>query len=211
MSPKRVPLITAFAVLASCGQPQPETPAAETPAPEGVRGTAPPAVAGTPSVVTLSPSTPSGSTPPNGGGADSAPVMDQLGLVFTPPTLIARVGEPVVFTNSETLVHNVHVRFSDTDSTVLDVETDPGARAEHTFEVSGGYAVACDHHPGMRAFIFVTDAPYAAYAEPSGEFLLAGVPPGRYSLAVWSVDPELRSEQPIEVSGSSTEVVLERP
>jgi hypothetical protein len=137
--------------------------------------------------------------------------MDQLGLVFNPTTLVARVGESVVFTNSETLVHNVHVRFTDTDSTVLDVETDPGARAEFVFDVAGGYDVACDHHPGMRAFIYVTDAPYTVYADPSGAFVIPGVPEGTYTLSAWSVDPDLRTEQQVAVSGPSTEVVLGQP
>jgi plastocyanin len=175
-----------------------------------VHGLAPAAVGGTPSVVSLVSA--GGGTPPEvpAAGAGS-PTIDQLGLVFTPTTLIARVGETVVFTNSETLVHNVRLTFTDNDSTVLDVETDPGARAEFVFDVPGGYDVSCDHHPGMRAFVYATDADRTVFADNTGAFVIPEVPPGAYTLSVWSVDPTLRQERSLQVEGPSTEVVLQRP
>jgi len=205
----RAPLTWAVAaVVAGCGNSQRDAPAPETPEPEGVHGTAPPAVGGTPSVVLLRPAAGSGATAPGGNEPPGSPVMDQLGLVFTPTTLLVRVGERVLFTNSETLVHNVHVRFTDNDSTVLDVETDPGARFEFAFEREGGYDVTCEHHPGMRAFIYVTSAFHGVFADPDGDFVIAGVPPGDYALAIWSVDPNLRSEQPVRATEGSTEVIV---
>lgn len=205
-----VTLTLLAALAAACGEPEPELPQ-EAPAPQGVYGVAPAAVGGTPSVVTLDPVRPAGGSAPAGSAVSpngEPPRMDQLGLVFTPPTLVARVGETVVFTNSETLVHNVRLTFADNDSTVLDVETDPGAQAEFVFDRPGGYDVTCDHHPGMRAFIYVTDAQNAVFADNSGSFVLPGVAPGAYELHVWSVDAQLRLEQRIEVGGPSTEVIL---
>jgi plastocyanin len=197
-------LIALLALVGSgCGDAAPDTPAdevPEAPAVEGVHGVAPRPVGGTPSVVVLRPA--AAAPRPD----REAPRIDQLGLTFTPTSLIVRVGEPVVFTNSETITHNVHLQFTDTDSTVLNVETDPGAGAEFVFEREGGYDVLCDHHPGMRAFIYVSPSPYAVFADPSGSFQIADVPPGSYTASLWSVDAELRREQPIEVTGPSTEV-----
>jgi plastocyanin len=202
------------AVASACGEPQAEVPPpAEATAPQGVYGVAPAAVGGTPSVVTLDPVGPSGDAPgaAAASGTGEPPTMDQLGLVFTPPTLVARVGEPVAFTNSEALVHNVHVQLADNDSTVLNVETDPGARAEFVFDRAGGYDVTCDHHPGMRAFVYVTEAEHAVFADNAGNFLIPDVAPGAYDLSVWSIDPQRRLERRIEVSGPSTEVTLAAP
>jgi hypothetical protein len=134
--------------------------------------------------------------------------MDQLGLVFTPTTLVVRVGEPMAFTNSETIVHNVRLSDSDTGETVLDVETDPLQRVEFKFTTEGGYEVTCDHHPGMRAFIYATTAERAVFADNSGRFTVPDVPPGSYSLSVWSVDETRRSERALQVTGPSTEVTL---
>jgi plastocyanin len=200
-----------LALASSCSDPQPE-PAPEPAAPLGVHGMAPAAVGGTPSVITLTArSASAGGGAPGGStasGGDEPPTIDQLGLVFTPTTLVARLGERVVFTNSETITHNVHLWFADNDSTVLNVETDPGASAGFVFDRPGGYDVTCDHHPGMRAFIYVTEADRTVFADNSGSFVIPDVPPGAYTLGVWSVDPGLRHEQTIQVEGSSTEVVL---
>jgi plastocyanin len=197
-----------FLLTAGCGDAAPETSTddvPEAPAVEGVHGTAPAAVGGTPSVVVLLPAAPA----PRPEG--EAPRIDQLGLTFIPTSLIVMVGEPVRFTNSETITHNVHLQFTDTDSTVLNVETDPGAQAEFVFDREGGYDVLCDHHPGMRAFIYASRSPYTVFADPSGSFQITDVPPGSYTASLWSVDAELRAEQPIEVSGPSTEVSFGGP
>jgi len=193
-----------LALAAACSGPAPE-PVSDAPAPLGVYGLAPAPVAGVPSVITLD----GGMAAPAERDGAEAPRMDQLGLVFTPTTLVSRIGERVVFTNSETIAHNVHLWFADNDSSVLDVETDPGAYAEFVFDRAGGYDVTCDHHPGMRAFIYVTDADRAVFADNLGAFVIPDVPPGTYTLSVWSVDATLRREQSIQVEGPSTEVTLD--
>jgi plastocyanin len=200
-------------LVSACSGSEPE-PRPERAAPQGVWGTAPAAVGGTPSVITLTASSAAGGADMTGGDASPGggpPTIDQLGLVFTPTTLIARVGERVLFTNSETINHNVHLWFADNDSTVLNVETDPGFSADFVFDRPGGYDVTCDHHPGMRAFIYVTEGDRTVFADNNGAFVIPDVPPGAYTLGVWSVDPGLRYEQAIQVEGPSTEVVPEHP
>ncbi len=202
----RLLLLTAVLMAAACGRDSGDTPPRRetTPVPQGVFGTAPAAVAGTPSVITLGPAT--GAPPAH--SARENPVMDQLGLAFSPGLLVVRVGETATFTNSETITHNVRLTFSDNDSTVLDAETDPTGHVDFLFDREGGYEVTCDHHPGMRAFVYVTSAPYAVFAANNGSFRITDVPPGSYTLSVWSVDPGLRSERPLDVTGPSTEVTL---
>ena len=198
------PVLAVSVVLGSgCDEAPPESPPPETTAPEGVFGQAPAAVSGINSVLTLHTA-----TPLDIGAGEESPVMDQLGLAFSPPELFVRVGQRMVFTNSETLPHNVHVHALDGDSTVFNTDTGPAQRVDFVFEREGGYDVVCDIHPGMRALIYATSTPYAAFANDEGYFLFLGVPPGAYTLSVWSLDPELRSEQPIEVSAESTEVEI---
>lgn len=205
-SPSLPSIAVVAALLSACSEPAPEPP--QAPTPQGVYGRAPAAVAGVPTVVTLSEADGGGDVP---GPSAEPPTIDQLGLVFTPTTLIARVGERVVFTNSESIVHNVHLWVADNDSSIFDEETDAGARTEFVFDRPGGYDVTCDHHPGMRAFIYVTEADRTIFADNTGDFVIPGVSPGTYTLGIWSVDPAVRREQEIVVSGSSTEVILERP
>ena len=136
-------------------------------------------------------------------------LIDQLGLQFSPPRLLVRVGQPVRFQNSETIAHNVHVTSMSGDSTVFTEDTMIGQTASFVFDEEGGFDVKCDVHPGMTAFIFVTSAPYAVFAESDGAFHISGVPAGEYTLKVWSVDAAAPSEQTIVTAdGAGTEVTL---
>ncbi len=195
--------VVSITLGSGCAEAPPEPPPTETTPAQGVFGQAPAGVTGINSVLTLH--TP---TPPDVGAEEQIPVMDQLGLAFSPSKLFVRVGQRMIFSNSETLPHNVHVHALDGDSTVFNTDTGPAQRVEFVFERQGGYDVVCDVHPGMRAFIYAATTPYAAFANDDGYFNFSGVPPGTYTLAVWSLDPELRSEQTIEVSGESTEVEI---
>lgn len=195
-------ILWAVAMCGACGGDVPEPPEPEAP-PEGVFGLAPAVSEGIPSVVSLLPSAGAPASPP----AEPV-VMDQLGLAFSPGQLVVRVGQPLVFTNSESLVHNVNLSYVDRDSTVYLSDMDPGDRIQISLELAGGYDVTCDHHPGMTAFIFVTSAPYSAIADEEGAFLISDVVPGTYTASVWSASEGLRSERAVEVSGSSTELDL---
>jgi len=168
-----------------------------------VFGQAPAAMGGIPSVIMLSPA----SGGDNGAPVfDPDPVIDQFGLVFSPSILLIGMGQSVTFTNSESLAHNVNLRQIETDAMVLNVDTDPTESAQYTFDESGGYDVRCDVHPGMTAFVFASPTPYTVFANLDGEFTLSGVPPGSYTLTVWSTNEALNSERTVEVGEGQTEL-----
>ena len=195
--------VGAAVLFCSCADAEPDSPRSEPTPPEGVFGQAPAALGGIPSVITLEAEAPI--------DRSEAPefLMDQLGLQFSPLRLLVRVGQPVRFQNSESIAHNVHVRSMSGDSTVFNEDTMLGQSASFVFDEEGGYDVKCDVHPGMTAFIFVTSAPYAVFAEQDGAFHASGVPAGEYTLNVWSVDAAAHSEQTIVTAeGEGTEVTL---
>ena len=169
------------------------------PPPEGVSGVAPAATQGIPSVVTLT---------PVGAGPAAAPVdhalLDQLSLSFMPKELMVQSGQTVDFKNSESLAHNVHITFVDDESSVFHADMEPGASTHTLLDREGGYDVTCQEHPGMRAFLFVTSAPYATFAAIDGTFMIRDVPEGAYTVAVWNATPTLRSERRVEISGAAT-------
>lgn len=168
-----------------------------------VFGQAPAAVGGIPSVVMMSSASGEDNSAPV---FDPDPVIDQFGLVFSPSILLIGMGQSVTFTNSESLAHNVNLRQIKTDAMVLNVDTDPTESVQYTFDESGGYDVRCDVHPGMTAFVFASPTPYTVFANSDGEFTLSGVPPGSYTLTVWSTDEALNSERTVEVGKGRTEL-----
>lgn len=140
-----------------------------------VTGTAPTARDGSLTVVVLEPQAGESVEPPE------TPVqMDQLGMEFLPPVLLAIVGQPVNFTNSEDVLHNVRVYDIDTKETAFNISTPVGGTYVHRFETAGTYRVACDIHPAMGASVVVTRSPYSTVAGRDGSFAIDDVAPGAY-------------------------------
>lgn len=168
-------------------------------------GVAPPAAAGFPSVVVLEPTgTPDSAVPPV---PEEPVVMDQIGLAFSPDVLVIRAGRIVRFHNSEDVLHNIHVIDSGSGASVANVATPaPGSTYDLAFEKPGEYAVRCDVHPAMAAFVIVSSSPYATIAAADGAFSLPAVPPGSYTLVVWSFDEAHRRRLPVEITGPETRI-----
>jgi plastocyanin len=168
-------------------------------------GVAPPAAAGFPSVVVLERSgTPDSAVPPL---PDEPVVMDQIGLAFSPDILVIRAGRTVRFHNSEDVLHNIHVTDHGSGETVANVATPaPGSSHDLVLDKPGEYAVRCDVHPAMAAFVIVTSSPYFTIASGDGTFSLPAVPPGSYTLVVWSFDEAHRRRLPVEITAPETRI-----
>lgn len=187
--PRAVSVIATAACVA-CGSSPPATTvpeeapaavAATAPAGPGLRvtGTAPTSLDGSLTVVFLEPVPATAFEPP-----EDPVQMDQLGMEFLPPVLLANVGQPVHFHNSEDVLHNVRVYNIDTQETAFNISTPIGGTYEHHFDTAGTYRVACDIHPAMGASVVVTSSPHAAVAARDGSFVFDGVAAGSYTAVV---------------------------
>jgi plastocyanin len=113
----------------------------------------------------------------------AAPVdMDQKGKTFVPRVLAVVTGTTVKFLNSDPFAHNV---FSPEGKYDLG-SWQQGQVKDHPFTKAGAYTQLCRIHPEMEAFIVVLDTPYFAKTDQKGSFQIANVPPGQYTLVVWS-------------------------
>ncbi len=111
--------------------------------------------------------------------------IDQTGCVYQPHVVGARACQPIVFLNSDSVLHNVHGT--------------PGASAAWNFSMGVQNSrrtvtldrpevmiqVRCDVHPWMRAYVGVVDHPYFRVTGPDGVFTLQDVPPGEYLIGCW--------------------------
>ena len=136
-------------------------------------------------------------------------VMDQVRHQLVPRVLVARSGQPVDFHNGEDLLHKVHILDLHGDSTVINVAMPRlGMTYRVTFPHTGTYAVVCDTHPEMEAYIIVTASPYAIVADNDGGFHLADVPPGSYRLHIWNVEKSLQSQQVVNIDQRADVIVI---
>jgi hypothetical protein len=134
--------------------------------------------------------------------------MDQIDKTFTPGVIVVRLGQAVDFRNSETLLHNVHVLNLDTGKTVLNSALPiKGMVRAWTPEIAGAYAVLCDVHPEMEAYILVTDSPYYTVADEDGSFALEQIPAGDYTMRIWNAKDSKSSEQPVTITGAPAEII----
>ena len=167
-----------------------------------VFGRAPAAIGGFASVVTLEPSE----------RADLAPPTDrawvgQYGTEFSPPVLVARVGQVIEFSNDEDVVHNVHaIDGGGSGETAFNVTTFKGTPYLHTFEAAGVYRLSCGVHPAMLSYVVITPSPYAVLADDSGDFRLDDVPPGAYDLVVWNADLPAPVRHSVEIGEVETDL-----
>ncbi len=131
-------------------------------------------------------------------------VMDQFSKAFIPDTLFVRVGQAVVFKNSDDQLHNVTVVRSRTGAGVLNISQSQGDVHTQQFDQPGEYNVSCDVHPGMVATLIATTTPHAVYSRPSGTFEVPNVAPGPYTLRV-SAGGRV-TERAIDIAGRQMEV-----
>jgi len=183
-------MILSMAACSSPGDPPPAAPAPFVPTTAEVSG-----VASRHAIVTL----------PT-GGVDAPPlepaVMDQRAKQFLPAVLIAHVGQPVEFRNSEDMPHNVAVTRRESGSEIFNVGTEPHQKYVHTFERVGQFEVKCDIHEGMEATVIVAKGPLTLIAEDDGRFVFSNVAPGSYTVSVTFAGQTV--EQTLDVKAPKT-------
>jgi len=188
-------------MLAACGSPKQESTPSAAPAAiitsSEVTGVVPKNA-----IVTLLPA--SGAPPMPSEPA----VMDQISKQFLPNALLARVGQPVEFRNSEDMPHNVSVTRRTSGTEVFNVGTEPHQKYVYTFDRVGQYDVKCDIHEGMEATLIVARGPMTTIAQDDGTFSIPNVALGAYTASVTFAGQTV--EQPIDVKSARTEFKLVR-
>jgi plastocyanin len=133
-------------------------------------------------------------------------VVDQRSCVFEPHCTIVPAGSKVVFKNSDTVNHNVHVVSLKNDSSNDTVA--PGAEKEYVFTNPDKITIGCDYHPWMSGVLLVVDTPFAALSKPDGSFAIEGLKPGTYKLKVWH-EVLGRAEAEVVIKDDGTSAPLE--
>ncbi len=134
--------------------------------------------------------------------------MDQISKQFIPRVLLARVGQPVEFLNSDDMPHNVSVTRRISGTEVFNVGTESHQKHVYTFDRVGQFDVRCDIHEGMEAVVIVARGPVTTIAGDDGSFALPNVPLGSYKVSISFEGQTV--EQAVEVTAARTLVKIAR-
>jgi len=103
---------------------------------------------------------------------------------FSPSFLAIAAGQTVDMPNFDGIYHNA---FSFSRPNDFDLGTYPSGESRSiTFTAPGIVKIYCSIHERMSATVFVAPTPWFAVADPSGRFVIDGVPAGRYVLRTWA-------------------------
>ena len=108
--------------------------------------------------------------------------VDQKNCMFRPHVLAVRTWQPVLFKNSDSIIHNVNT---------VGVEgfpfgTGPGVSRTRQFRKPAiGRRITCDLHANMLMFVHILDHPWFRVTGDDGAFELGPLPPGEYEIGAW--------------------------
>lgn len=119
--------------------------------------------------------------------APSEPVIvDQVGCRYIPHVFAMIKGQPVIFKNSDGVLHNVHALPNVNREFNLAM---PGSLTEskpRTFKkVESMFTIKCDKHPWMNSYAAVLDHPFFGVTGKDGAFEIVGLPAGTYEVEAW--------------------------
>jgi len=127
-------------------------------------------------------------------------VLDQRGEAFLPYVLAIGVGTTVDFTNSDATYHNV---FSLSKPRRFDLGRYARGQSKPVrFDRPGVVRVFCDIHSHMSAYILVFAHRFFSTTDESGAYRIEIVPPGSYSVAVWT-DGQVRATRALHVANEA--------
>ena len=112
-------------------------------------------------------------------------VVDQKGCMYEPHVVGVRAGQTVKILNPDGTLHNVHAMSKANGEFNLAM---PKFRTEVTKVFDKPefmFALKCDVHPWMGAWMTVMSHPYFATTKADGKFSIADLPAGTYELEAW--------------------------
>lgn len=119
--------------------------------------------------------------------ADKHVLVDQRNLMFQPHLVVVQAGTTVDFQNSDNVAHNVFwPAVSGDKKAAHNLGTWPkGDKKPFKFDKPGVVPLLCNVHPEMSGYVIVTPSPYFAETDSSGNYTIANVPDGSYTITVW--------------------------
>jgi len=131
-------------------------------------------------------------------------VYDQKQCKFVPRMLLIQPKVQGLVLNSDTVGHNFHTISKGIFS--INKKMKAGAEmkvAKKKIRRSGIVRVKCDIHSWMKGWWIVAQTPYTVITDENGNYSIADIPPGTYTLKLWH-EVLGESEQTVEVKANES-------
>jgi hypothetical protein len=117
---------------------------------------------------------------------ETQPVLAERLCTFVPHVLSVTAGTKVVLHNQDPVLNTFHAIALPSGRTLFNIGMpNKGQKMKRRIRQRGRVQVRCDVHPWEEAYIVAADHPYHTVSDKDGGFVLAQVPPGSYTLALW--------------------------
>jgi plastocyanin len=123
---------------------------------------------------------------PSAPPATTPALLDQKGCMYIPHVSAVQVGQPVQIKNSDNTLHNVHAmpavnkQFNEGQPVQNMVSTKKFDKVEMQ-----PFRIKCDVHGWMKSYMAVLPHPWHGVSATNGNFTIANLPPGNYTLVAW--------------------------
>ena len=111
--------------------------------------------------------------------------LDQKGCIYEPRVTAARVGQEVIFINSDPIFHNVKSVTKENQRFNLSMPKKDQRQSKIFTKPELFLQAKCSVHPWMGAYIAIMDHPFYAITNAKGEFRISDLPQGEYTLEAW--------------------------
>ena len=126
-----------------------------------------------------------GAPSPTAPAPSEAVEIDQKGCMFEPHMVAVRVGQKVIFKNSDALLHNVRSE-SKVEKPFNIAQPIQNMTTAKTFtQPEIGIKMRCDVHFWMASYVHVLDHPFYAVTGDDGGYQIKDLPAGTYTIEVW--------------------------
>lgn len=113
-------------------------------------------------------------------------IFNQKNCSFSPRIMLIKSKMEGVVLNSDSIGHNFHTISKGVFN--VNKKIQPGSKLvvkNNKIRKTGMVRAKCDIHSWMGGYWVVADTPYTVISDADGNFTIADIPPGKYSLKVW--------------------------